>query len=122
MNACATASARSSGQAATIVADRAQGAGLPGLLGVPRGDDGAPQPLHVVEQVLAARLAEHLAEQVAEQADIPAHRRRHVLAVGVPAHQASVATAARATVAGTTGREPRGGNHGAEPRAPSHRR
>jgi hypothetical protein len=85
---------------------------------VPRGDDGPPQPLHVVEQVLAARLAEYLAEQVAEQADVPAHRRRHVLAVGVPAHQASVATAAQATVAGTKGAGTTGaGTMGAQPPA-----
>jgi hypothetical protein len=51
-----------------------------------------PQPLHVVEQVLASGLAQYLSEKVAEQTDIPAHRRRYVLTVGVPAHPASVAT------------------------------
>ena len=65
------------------------------IRGAARRDDGVPQALGVVEQFLAAGLAQHLAEQVAEQADIPAHRRRHVLAVGVPAHDASVARAAR---------------------------
>ena len=34
------------------------------------GDDGAPQLLHVVEQVLAAGVADHLAEQVGEQPDV----------------------------------------------------
>ena len=68
----------------------------------PGVDDRAPQPFHVVQQALAAGFAEHLAEQVAEQAYVPAHRRRHVLAVGVPAHPASVATVA----AGTRQRRP----------------
>jgi hypothetical protein len=61
---------------------------------VPGSDDRPPQPFHVIEQLLAARLSQHLAEQVSEQADIPAHRLRHVLTVGVPAHAASVATGA----------------------------
>jgi hypothetical protein len=77
-----------------------------------------PQSLHVVQQALAARLEEHLAEQVTEQANIPAHRCRHLLAVGippcgqavgVPPHDASVATAPEppgraARGAGSTGR------------------
>ncbi len=78
------------------------GTGGDGGRGQPGVDDRAPQPFHVVQQALAAGFAEHLAEQVAEQAYVPAHRRRHVLAVGVPAHHASVATAA----AGTRQRRP----------------
>ena len=91
MNACATASARSSGHDATsaAISPWASSPAVP----CRAADHGPPQPLDVVEQALAAGLAEHLAQQVAEQPDIPAHRRRHVLAVGVPAHDARVATA-----------------------------
>ena len=53
---------------------------------VPGRDDRAAQPFHVVEQALAARLADHLAEQVAEQPDIPAQWDGQFLAVRFPAH------------------------------------
>src|SRR5262249_36545665 len=63
---------------------------LPGAAAA-RGDSRPAQPLHVIEQVLAVGLADDLAEYVAKQANVPAHRCRHILAVGVPAHGASVA-------------------------------
>ncbi len=53
---------------------------------LPGRDDRAAQPLHVVEQVLAAGFADHLAEQVTEEPDIPAQRDRQLLPVGLPAH------------------------------------
>jgi len=53
---------------------------------VPGGDDRAAQPFHVVEQALAARLADHLAEQVAEEPDIPPQGDGQFLAVRFPGH------------------------------------
>jgi hypothetical protein len=53
---------------------------------LPGRDDRVPQPFHVVEQVLAAGLADHLAEQVTKEPDIPAHQRRQLLPVRLPAH------------------------------------
>ena len=89
MNARATSSARSSGQLATRAAissparsscgvRRASGtaagrAGSGGAVAGPGGDHRLAQPLDVVEQILAAGLAQHLAEQIAEQPDIAAH-------------------------------------------------
>ena len=55
------------------------------------GDHRQPQPLDIVEQVLATGLAQHLAKQIAEQPDIPAHRLGHLLPVGIPAHAVGVA-------------------------------
>ena len=56
---------------------------------LPGRDDRAAQPLGVVEQVLAARLADHLTEQVAKQPDIPAQWDGQFLAVRFPAHCSS---------------------------------
>jgi len=53
----------------------------------PGGDDRAPQPLHVVEQILPAAVADHLTEQVTEQPDIAPHGCRQLLPVGLPAHR-----------------------------------
>ena len=53
---------------------------------VPGRDDRVAQPFHVVEQVLAARLADHLTEQVTEEPDIPAQGDGQFLAVRFPAH------------------------------------
>ena len=53
---------------------------------VPGRDDRTAQPFDVVEQVLAARLADHLTEQVTEEPDIPAQRDGQLLAVRFPAH------------------------------------
>ena len=46
-------------------------------------DDRLAQPFHVVEQILAAGVAQHLAEHVAEQPDVPAHPPGQLLPVGV---------------------------------------
>ncbi len=51
-----------------------------------RTSAGAPQPLHVAEQIRPARLADHLAEQVTKEPDVPAHQRGQLLPVGLPAH------------------------------------
>ena len=47
-------------------------------IGTPRRDDQVPEMLHVIEQVLAAGLAEHIAEHATEQPDIAAHAKRIV--------------------------------------------
>ena len=89
MNARATSSARSSGQLATRAAiwspagswpESAAPSELPpgeptsgGAVAGPGRDHRLAQSLDVVEQVLAAGLAQHLAEHVAEQPDIAAH-------------------------------------------------
>ena len=55
-------------------------AGLP-TAGV---DNRVPQPLGVVQQLLAAGFAQHLAQQAAEQPHVAAQRRGQLLPVGVP--------------------------------------
>ena len=57
-------------------------------------DDRVPQAFHVVEQILAARLADHLAEQVAEEPHILAHQRGQLLPVRLPGHAPSASLAA----------------------------
>ena len=47
-------------------------------------DHRVPQPLGVVQQLLAAGLAQHLAQQAAEQPHVAAQRRGQLLPVGVP--------------------------------------
>jgi len=56
---------------------------------LPGRDDRVPQPFHVVEQILAAGLADHLAEQVTEKPDVPAHQRGQLLPVRLPGHAPS---------------------------------
>ncbi len=87
MKALATSSARASGQPATSAAISSPArSGLVPRRPLPGRDDRAPQPFHVVEQVLAAGLADHLAEQVPEQPDIPAQWDRQLGPVTFPAH------------------------------------
>ena len=59
---------------------RTRAAGLPAA-GV---DHRVPQPLGVVQQLLAAGFPEHLAQQAAEQPDVAAQRRGQLLPVGIP--------------------------------------
>ena len=49
----------------------------------PGRDDRLAEPFHVVEQVLAAGLAQHRTEHVAEQPHVAAHRPGQFLPVGV---------------------------------------
>ena len=91
-DAAAVVAAAVGAAAAVVAAAVGAAAAVAGGVRVAGRDDGVPEPFDVVEQFLAAGLAERVAEQPAEQPDIAAHRRRHVLTVGVPAHRASVAT------------------------------
>ena len=97
MNARATASARGSGQLATSAAMPSSAAFASTSPGVPctsaavepaSGDHAMTQLLHVVEEVLAAGLADDLAQYLAQQPDVAPHRGWHATGVGVSARGA----------------------------------
>lgn len=62
-------------------------------------DDRLAQPFHVVEQILAAGVAQHLAEHVAEQPDVPAHPPGQLLPVGVTGRAGAAACLSQRRIA-----------------------
>ena len=112
MNARATASARSSGQLATsaaISSPAGSACGSPSRPGRgqrtvagPGRDDRLAQSFHVIEQILAAGLAQHRAQHVAEQPDVTAHPPGQLLPVGVAGwrHAAITVPAGRSAAPG----------------------
>ena len=56
-------------------------------------DHRVPELLDVIQEVLAAGVAEHFAQQAAEQPDVVPHRAGHLVPVEVPADRSGSAAA-----------------------------